>query len=305
MRAALVCALLGLSCGTEKVIHRGDVAECGGCHTQQYEQWSRSRHASSGESEVFRALLPQVEARWGKVARARCETCHQPGHAGDQTIGCASCHLAVGNREDANGALVVNVEAAVAGPGENTRAPHEVTPRRFFQAPNLCGTCHEVRGPGLLDEPTLSEFFAAPLEAGQTCTSCHDPHEAPGQVLLTKALALEVVDGAVVLTNVGAGHAVPTGMTAIRDVWVDVEVDGVLHERVIELGAELDASVFTESSFIRPRGLMRGASRRWLVPPGAGEVRASLHFSPVRAETARALGLEVEHRLLASERQAQ
>lgn len=290
-RALLLLLLAG--CATQSVIHEGTAAECGACHTDQAAQWKTSRHAQSDTSEVYRALLPRVKSSWGALAQARCVACHEPGHAGETFITCASCHLAVGNRGDANGALVVELDAAVGAPEVPERAPHAVSKRAFFNAPNLCGTCHEVKGPGHLDEPTLTEFFASPRELGASCASCHDDHTFQGLSMMRQALKLELVGGAVRLTNVGAAHGVPTGAIALRDVWVDVEVDGVRYPRVIELGAELDAAVFTDSSFIRSRSLAAGASREWPLPSGATSVSATLRFQPVRAETLEVLGLSV------------
>lgn len=291
MWRALLLVLAG--CASRSVIHEGTSAECGSCHTKQLEQWSVSRHAQSNSSEVFKALLPRVKASWGALAEVRCVACHEPEHAGEQFITCASCHLAVGNREDANGALVVNLEAAVGSTQVPERAPHAVSKRAFFNAPNLCGTCHEVKGPGHLDEPTLTEFFESPREMGASCTSCHSGHNFQGTALMKQALKLEVLDGVVRLTNVGAAHHVPTGMTVLRDVWVDVEVDGVSYPRVMQLGAELDAPVFTDSTINRSRSLAAGASREWSLPVGATSARATLRFREVRAETLEALGLEV------------
>ena len=290
-RALLLLVFAG--CATQSVIHEATSTECGTCHSEQYAQWKNSKHARSDVSEVYKALRPRVKASWGALAEARCVACHEPGHAGETFITCASCHLAVGNREDANGAVVVDVNAPVGTAELPAHAPHAVTKRAFFNAPNLCGTCHEVKGPGHLDEPTLTEFFASPREMGASCGSCHDGHTLDGVSLMQKALKLEIVDGVVRVTNLGAAHGVPTGMTALRDVWVDAVVDGVSYPRVIELGAELDAPVFTESSFIRSRSLAAGASREWPLPDGAKSVSASLLFREVREETMTALGLAV------------
>ena len=104
----LVLAVVLAGCGVETAT--GPRAEqCGTCHQAQYAQWQGSRHGQSTSSPVFTALLPRVERAWGATARARCVACHQPGHGGDETIGCVSCHQAIGNRGDANGALVVKL----------------------------------------------------------------------------------------------------------------------------------------------------------------------------------------------------
>ncbi len=325
----VVVAVLLTSCAAPSV-HEGRSSECGTCHTRQLDEWKTSRHALSGDSPVFIAMLPKVEASWGRNARAQCESCHQPGHVDEKFIGCASCHLAVGNREDANGAMVVDVRAPVASAkAPSARAPHTLTQRRFFDAPNLCGTCHEVKGPGHLDEPTLTEFFASPLEAGQTCTSCHfetghrfvgltpawgaSPEvraraEAAAVALLRRALKLEVQGDEVQLTNVGAAHGVPTGMTAVRDVWVDVslvDASGVRAEypRVFQLGAKLEAgtgdvALFTDATRIVSRSLAAGQSRSWRIPAGTQSLTVTLRARAIREETLRALGITEEVPLL-------
>src|SRR5690606_34641026 len=74
--------------------------------------------------------------------------------------------------------------------------------------------------------------WAAPERAPQAA--------AETRALLAAALALRVERTAtgvdVIVTNRGAGHAVPTGATFLRDLWVDVEIDGERHARVITLG---------------------------------------------------------------------
>lgn len=313
-------ALLVSSCAVSSV-HEGRTSECGTCHTKQKDEWSSSRHALSGQSPVFVALLPKVEASWGRNARAQCEACHQPGHVDEKFIGCASCHLAVGNRGDSNGQLVVDVNAPVATRNAPKNAPHTLTNRRFFAAPNLCGTCHEVKGPGHLDEPTLTEFFASPTEAGQTCTNCHfdEGHRFVGlspawglskserdeatkrsEQLLSRALKLVVTEREVTITNVGAAHGVPTGMTAVRDVWVEVTfmLNGErVVQRVLELGAKLegangDVALFTDATKITSRSLKFNESRSWTAPVGASEVKAVINARAIREETLRALGLD-------------
>jgi hypothetical protein len=275
---------------------------------------------------VLEAMLPAVEKAWGSVARARCVACHSPGHGGDATIGCVSCHAAVGNRGEGNGALVVDLQAPLAGPEGHQTSAHRTTSRGFLTSASLCGTCHEVHGPGLLEEPTLTEFRAAPF--GDSCLSCHgegdhrfvglDPPwgasadeaaiaAAASRELLSRALLLEVVRGesgvVVRLTNEKTGHAVPTGITALRDVWVDVELtdaSGVHSQRprVLELSSrmmrdEVEVALPTEATRIESRALAWGASREYpLEVPADVAVVARLRARAVRGSTLTALGLE-------------
>jgi hypothetical protein len=156
---------------------------CGACHVDQYDTWSQSRHATSTDSPVFEALLPHVERAWGSFARERCVACHSPGHGGDETIGCASCHAAIGNTAERDGALVVDVDIPIAGPFGGTAAPHATRPGELLSSSVLCGTCHEVTGPELFVEPTLTHYRASPAaEMGIGCADCHMPQLEPGPI---------------------------------------------------------------------------------------------------------------------------
>lgn len=144
-------------------------------------------HASSGTSPVFEALLVRVAERWGDRAHDACVRCHQPGHGGDVGVGCVACHAAVGNNGTRDGRLVVDLDAPLAGPFSDP-APteaHASTTRGLLASPDLCGTCHEVTAPGLLDEPTLSEHRDSPAAAiGMGCVDCHMPEAARDEIAL-------------------------------------------------------------------------------------------------------------------------
>lgn len=332
---ALIIALSACA-SAEPEMPGGTTAErCGACHVEQYAQWRSSAHARSATSPVFEALLPRVEASWGEGARAACESCHAPGHGGDEAIGCVSCHAAVGNTAEHSGRLIVDLSRPIAGPSGEAPAgaPHAVRSGDFLASESLCGTCHEVRGPGLFEEPTLTEWRESGLSAiGAGCASCHvsegshrfvgldppwDASEAEvaeaaerSRALLEEALALwiELGDGAAVITveNAGAGHAVPTGVSFLRDIWVDVRVvaaDGtsVTRERVIELGArawsgDREVALVTSADRIEPRGLGLGEHRtvEIALPYGTARIEATLRARAIRADVLDAL--ELGHR---------
>lgn len=287
MRTALVAlALAACAPPADEPLPLGsNSASCGTCHEDHFDEWASSPHAAAARSPLLAAMLPEVEAAWGPLARDTCESCHAPGHApGDDGIGCVSCHAATGNHAERDGALVVDLARGIAGPFGDTQptvAHARTRSGDFLASPSLCGTCHELTGPNLVREPTLTEYRASPAAAeGRTCADCHLPEDGarpltnePGAVarpvrshrfvgfdppwgappeaaaraaertraLLADALALEVAPEAggvrITVANVGAGHSVPTGATFLRDLWVDVEVDGrVVASRVIVLG---------------------------------------------------------------------
>ena len=183
-----VAAAFFLACGdahTQGVTSDARAESCASCHTTQADAWSGSRHAKSQGSPVFQALLPKVAAAWGDAARVRCVSCHSPKHGGDEGIGCVSCHAASGNAGEGDGKLLVDLTAPVSGPFDDATATPAHGSRRYdlLESPVLCGTCHQVTGPGLLNEPTLTEFRASPAAAdGRTCASCHMPAIAPGPI---------------------------------------------------------------------------------------------------------------------------
>ena len=160
-----------------------DAASCGSCHQEHYAQWRTSPHARASESPLLEAMLPEVEREWGLTARARCESCHQPAHDPlDDGIGCISCHAATGNHAERDGQLVVDPSRGIAGPlGTSDSTPaHRTRASELLTSPSLCGTCHELTGPNIVAEPTLTEYRASPAaQAGTTCADCHLPDETP------------------------------------------------------------------------------------------------------------------------------
>jgi len=185
MRASLLLAVAVLGCGAptpEEALPLGaDSASCGTCHETHHDQWAGSPHAASARSPILEAMLPEVEARWGAVARQACEDCHSPGHApGDDGIGCVSCHAATGNHAERDGELAVDLTRPLAGPlaDPEPTVAHRTRDGAFLASPSLCGTCHELTGPNLVREPTLTEYRASPAAAeGRTCADCHLPSD--------------------------------------------------------------------------------------------------------------------------------
>ncbi len=237
---------------------------------------------------------------------------------------------------------LVDPSVPLAGelPDPEPTMAHATRPSDFLATPGLCGTCHELTGPGLMVEPTLSEFRASPAaEAGMTCADCHLPEDAPRRLsndatrerpyrshafvgfdppwgappaeaeaaaeqtrlLLSRALSLELEPDpsgvAVVVRNVGAGHAVPTGVTFLRDIWVDLELDGEVRARVLSLGDQPTAAgepvaLLTEADHVARGALGPGETLRVVVPlEGAVNVAAHLRARAVRDGVLDALDL--------------
>lgn len=346
MRAlATLVAVFALACAkpaSEPLPLGDDAQSCGSCHAEHAAEHATSPHASSAASPVLAAMLPEVEREWGIVARQTCEGCHAPDHSSDEGIGCVSCHAAIGNHEERDGMLAVDTTRPLAGPFDDAALNEGHASRQgdFLASPSLCGTCHEITGPVLVDEPTLSEYRASSQAAeGLTCADCHlpdegeralveggrvrpvsshrfvgfdppwgaseeDAREAAERTRALLAAALELVATptesgvAIEVRNVGAGHAVPTGATFLRDLWVDVEVDGELvAERVIRLGdqpmnVDTPVPLLTRATHVEHGSLGPGEARRaeLAIDPG-GQVTVRLRGRAIREEALDALGL--------------
>ncbi len=196
-QAAAIATIV--ACGSSGDGVRGDAgaSACGSCHTTEYADWSSSRLAKSGTSPLFTALAASAGQAWGAAARTRCETCHQPDFAGDHSIGCAACHAATGNLASRDGLLTVDLDEPIDGPFTDPQPTpaHGSRVGGFIDSPDLCGTCHEVTGPGLFHETTLDEYaaFAGADAASATpnggCAGCHMPAVDPGPVALGETMS--------------------------------------------------------------------------------------------------------------------
>ncbi len=312
---------------------------CASCHADHGAAFESSAHARATESPVFQALLPRVEASWGAAARARCVACHEPPHGDDAAISCVSCHAAVGDRGARDGRIAIDLSAPLMGPFEGAAAPHRTRTSGLLTSSELCSTCHEVTGPELFVEQTGTEHASAVARTGAAeCASCHVPAIADGPVapggvsrprhdhrfvgldprwggtdderaaaidasraLVRSALELRFVDHAVELENVGAAHAVPTGVAFLRDVWVDLVVthaDGSTETltRVIELGDRpmrgTDAVALpTDADHVEERRLQPFEIRRVVLPSDVVSARATLWLRAIRQDALAALSV--------------
>jgi hypothetical protein len=342
MRALVVLALFVAGCArpTGNGLPSSAEAECASCHVDHAAGFESSAHAHATESPVFQALLPRVASAWGEAARDRCTSCHEPPHGDDASISCVSCHAAVGNLGARDGRLVLDVDAPIMGPFAGAHAPHATRTSGLLTSGELCASCHEVTGPDLFVERTGTEHASAMADLGAPeCATCHVPGIADGPVapggairarhdhrfvgldpawngtdeerrastdaaraLLASALELRIVDGSVELENVGAGHAVPTGVAFLRDVWVDVDLthaDGTTETlaRAIELGdrpmrGTTPVPLPTDADHVEERRLAPFEIRRVALAPDVVHVEATLRVRPMRADALDALGID-------------
>lgn len=341
LSASLLGLALLVGCASHSAIDMPtSAAACSVCHADHGREFAASPHARSPRSPVFEALLPRVEASWGATARARCVGCHAPAHGDDGTVTCVSCHAAVGDRGAHDARLVVDLGAPILGSFATDAAPHATRTSGLLGASELCATCHEVSGPNLFVEHTGAEHASAvEATAAPECAHCHLPSAGTGPVapggpdrtrhdhrfvgldpawegtseeqaaaleasraLLASALELRFAEGALELENVGAAHAVPTGVAFLRDVWVDLELthaDGCseTRARAIELGdrpmrAEQPVALPTDADRIEARHLLPFEVRRVALDADVVHAHAVLRFRGIRADALEALHID-------------
>ena len=253
-----------------------DTKWCGQCHATEYAAWQKSAHAHAETDPMVQFCAGVEAQNNGAQYPRLCAGCHSPTSArlGDTSlqsqrgITCLSCHdterlIRAGGNAD--------VEYA-AHDWTQTHKDRAKAALDTLRSPKFCGTCHEqfVPGTGMNGIGTLGEYEASGYAQGAaptTCVDCHAPKDAKGvadhamiggnvyyaqqllqdqdvanreQANLAKALTLVAArrGGAVWVTvkNVGSGHAFPTGVTDIREPWVELQAVDAKHAVVARYG---------------------------------------------------------------------
>ncbi len=248
-----------------------DAEACGACHAAEYAAWSTSVHAHAADDPMVLYGLHVEQATQGAQFGRFCAGCHDPVNArlGDASfqaargVTCLGCHEVDGLvRAAGNGDL-----RATAYDWTHDHKARALASLDRLRQPEFCGGCHQqfVPGTGLVVIGTLDEYHASSYVGQSRCVDCHmtktagvaDHHFAGGNVYLGKrfgdallqreqqknlSLALSVaarrVPGGVLVTlkNSGAGHAFPTGVTDIREPWVELQARDVSGNVVTRIG---------------------------------------------------------------------
>ncbi len=240
-----------------------DASFCGSssCHPTQYAEWTASVHSHAAADPMVLYCVGVEEKLQGNQYPRLCAGCHDPVSArtGDSTmtskrgITCLGCHDVDREiRAGGNGDLQATTHADWTA-NHTARASASLS---TLTQPQFCGGCHQqfVPGTGLIALSTLDEFESSPLPAtGELCVSCHmtqsadghHDHRFPGgnvylgQIIggdgglvdaqmanLTRLAALSpqrVAGGVMVTVSTVAGHSFPTGVTDIREPWVELQ----------------------------------------------------------------------------------
>jgi hypothetical protein len=256
-----------------------DTKWCGECHQTEYAAWQKSAHAHAETDPMVQYCAGVEATNNGAQYPRLCAGCHSPTSArlGDTTlqsqrgITCLSCHdterlIRAGGNADSE---------ALAHDWTQSHKDRAKAALQTLRDPKFCGSCHQqfVPGTGMNGIGTLSEYEASVYAQGATptrCVDCHAAKDATGvadhamiggnvyyakQILqddgiaareqdsLAKAITLSAARSGsavfVTVTNVGAGHAFPTGVTDIREPWVELQAVDASHNVVARYGGPL------------------------------------------------------------------
>lgn len=199
-----------------------DAAGCRACHAAIVDEWAGSRHAVAWTNSIFQREYTAEPQAW-------CVNCHAPlatqqraldGAHARQGVDCASCHV--------RGGKLVSARRADA-------SPHATIADPSFGTPAFCADCHQFNFP-ILDpktgiaeattehpmQTTVASFRAGPYANERAgCLACHGSragHAFAGvhdrgmrEAALETTWCARGDELALAVTNVAAGHSVPTG----------------------------------------------------------------------------------------------
>ncbi|HSS00729.1 MAG TPA: c-type cytochrome [Kofleriaceae bacterium] len=200
-------------------------AQCGRCHAKQVREWDGSLHRGAASP----GLLAQTEFGMAPAERAGCLRCHAPlaEQASDAVlrsdgVSCAGCHVRGWVRRG----------PPAASPQLLALPSYPLVTVGLYERADFCLPCHQlpprnaVAGRPLLD--TYREWLEGPyMRRGVQCQHCHMPsreHATLGvhdRATFRQGIELDArahrsggaVTAVATLTNIGAGHYLPTTPT--------------------------------------------------------------------------------------------
>ena len=269
--------------------------QCARCHAKQYREWETSVHRTSASP----GLLAQTEYGMAPAARTACLRCHAPlaeqatdAQLRGDALSCAGCHVRQWTRRGpprVAGSLI-----PVAG--------YPLITTGIYERGDFCLPCHQlaprdaVAGRPLLD--TYREWLEGPyMRRGIQCQHCHMPnreHEWRGvhdretvrQGIRVTADAHRA-DGAITavatLTNIGAGHYLPTTPTPAA--WLGIALVDAAGKPIVSATERIGRDVYFDGTWheradtrIAP-GETLTMARAWIAPRAAS-VRVWVEVHP-------------------------
>jgi len=191
---------------TEIAVHDfASAADCIDCHSEYYNEWSRSSHSRSFTSPIFQSGWNDAISDFPNTGERFCIQCHSPiafvtGENMDNSSGhydllkegvtCTVCHSfsGFGKTINANDHISANAEYKL-NPGENImygsikdpieNSYHNSEFSRLYSRSDMCLPCHDFTIRGIEAEITFSEWnlaTAGGMHEGNSCQSCHMPY---------------------------------------------------------------------------------------------------------------------------------
>jgi len=229
--------------GKTFLTHEG--VTCDGCHTAREV---KTLHAGGGGNASL--VLDEGEARYGPLEDAAETPAHPSKHSAlhKQAKFCSACHTLI------HAGVVI----------ENTFAEWKASP--YAKAGIQCQDCHmrtveqalevartmkpvKVAGKAANDSPVRPNvyqhlFVGANVNVEATTTSTQHAAMAEQRLKNAAAIALKLPERVgkslaieVAVTNKSAGHAIPTSITELRQVWIDLSVVDATGKEIYRSGA--------------------------------------------------------------------
>jgi len=237
-----------------------DAAQCARCHAQQEREWTPTFHAAAGSEGLIAQTMRLMDsgARVESCQRCHAPLAEQlpvlrPGQAGGadsddryarnprfsaelrkQGVSCAACHVRAWKRL---GPTLVANSRLLSQPGY----PAVADP--IYERADFCLPCHQLPPKSSVDGKPLLNTYVEWLDSpymvrGIECQHCHMPnreHTWKGvhdpdtfrqavklEAIAARSARTKAVSVRARLTNVGAGHCVPTTATPTAFLTVDL-----------------------------------------------------------------------------------
>jgi hypothetical protein len=237
-----------------------DGAWCGNCHKTEFDAWKVGVHSHAGEDPMVRFCAGVEKGIMGPQYPRLCAGCHDPvgARTGDSSLAtgrgvtCLGCH-------DTSRLINAGGNADLEQQAHDWTKDHKdwgIKSLERLRKPEFCGGCHQQFAPatGITAINTLGEFQRGPFAAGGTsCVDCHMPKDAKGvadhrivggnvymgmkfgdatlvadqKTKLRSVITLRATRAGggvfVAIKNRGAGHSFPTGVSDVREPWIEIQ----------------------------------------------------------------------------------
>lgn len=228
--------------GGEATFLTDDGVSCDACHTAKLV---REKHHGGGANASI--VIDDGETRYGPLADPAPNQAHESAYSAvhDRAEFCSACHTLT---HPHNGLVIENTyqewkESPYAKAGIQCQDCHM---RTVEQALEVARTMKPLDVPGKTFEdggerPNVHSHLFVGANVNAKLTGASGAHAAAAERRLKSAatIAVTIEEDAieVAVTNVAAGHAIPTSITELRQVWIDVKVTDAAGKEIFRSGA--------------------------------------------------------------------